>query len=150
MNEEKKEVKTQPTKELFEFAKRDMEEDARAFKSAPVGYFQDALQRFRKNKSSLIATAIIGFLLLFSLIAPIVSPYTVSYQDDRYKFCPPENALAVSLGLNFWDGCEKKTLPEHTFYYYEAIGAETGEPPIKNGKYKLEQRKNTIKVFYFL
>ena len=142
MNEEKEEIKTQPTRELFEFAKRDKEENIQMFKGAPVGYFQDALRRFRKNKSSLIAAAIIGFLLLFSLIAPIVSPYTVSYQDDRYKFCPPENTLAVSLGLNFWDGCEKKTLPEHTFYYYEAIGAETGEPPIKNGEYKLEQRKN--------
>ena len=142
LNEEEKGLKTQKRNEKFEFAKRDKEEGTERFKSEPIGYFKDALQRFRKNKSSLIATAIIGCLLLFSLIVPIVSPYTVSYQDDRYKFCPPENSLTVSLGLNFWDGCEKKILPEHTFYYYQAIGKETGNTPIKDGKYKKEQRKN--------
>ncbi|MBR2341085.1 MAG: ABC transporter permease [Clostridia bacterium] len=142
MNEENKRLETQIPKSKFEFAKRSGLENSENISGESVGYFKDAWRRFCKNKSSLVATAIIGFLLLFSLIAPVISPYTVSYQDDRYKFCPPENKLCVSLGLNFWDGCEKKILPEHTFQYYRAIGTETGENPIKNGKYKSELRKN--------
>ena len=142
LNEENKSVKEQFPKDKFEFVKRDTADVTETTQNASVGYFKDAWRRFCKNKSSLVATAIIGFLLLFSLIAPILSPYTVSYQDDRYKFCPPENALCVSLGLDFWDGCEKKVLPEHTFHYYRAIASETGRQTIKNDKYKLEQRKN--------
>lgn len=142
MNEDKNTLKEQFSKGKFEFAKRNLTDHAEDVKTPPVGYFKDAWQRFCKNKSSLVAAAIIGFLLLFSLVAPILSPYTVSYQDDRYKFCPPENALCVSLGLSFWDGCEKKVLPEHTFEYYRAIGKETGRNPVKNDKYKSEQRKN--------
>ena len=142
LNKEKQGLTTQPLQGKFAFAKRDEAERVEALKGEPVGYFKDALRRFCKNKSSLVATAIIVLLLLFSIIAPIVSPYTVSYQDERYKFCPPESGISTSLGLNFWDGCEKKLLPAHTFYYYKAIGTETGRNPVKKDKYKIEQRKN--------
>ena len=47
----------------------------------PVTYFQDALRRFAKNKASIVAAVIIALFLLFSIIAPLLSPYTVSDED---------------------------------------------------------------------
>ena len=38
------------------------------FETKPVGYFQDALRRFSKNKASVVAAVIIGILLLFAII----------------------------------------------------------------------------------
>ena len=129
--------------EKFEFAENAQEKREQTNVEKTTGYFKDVWHRFCKNKSSLFATAIIGLLLLFAIIAPSLTPYSVSYQDERYKFCPPKNQLLASLGLNFWDGCNEKTLPEHTFYYYRAIGAETGGLAIKNNAFTKEERKNT-------
>jgi len=116
--------------------------------SEPIGYFKDAWRRFKKNKASVAAAIIIGFLLLFALFAPLLSPYTVSYQDDYYKFRYPKNELFSSLGLDFWDGCSQKNLPEHTFYYYLAMGKETGRYAIKEEKYELvEENKGRYYKF---
>ena len=128
--------------EKFEFVEPKQTKNFSENVENQAGYFKDVWRRFCKNKSSLFATAIIGLLLLFAIIAPFLSPYTVSYQDERYKFCPPKNELFTSLGVDFWDGCNEKTLPEHTFYYYRAIGLETGALAIKNNSYEKEERKN--------
>ncbi len=123
-------------KEKFQFAKRSREESIKEFSAPPIGYFKDAWRRFKRNKASLVASVIIGILILFSILAPVFSPYTVSYQDDYYKFKTPRNELFARVGLDFWDGCSEKTLPEHTFYYYLAIDAETDREPIKRGEYE--------------
>lgn len=123
-------------KEKFVLADKDKMRSAQTFAAPPVGYLKDAWRRFKRNKASLTASVIIGLLILFSIVAPLVSPYTVAYQDDYYKFRYPKNGLCVSLGLDFWDGCSEKTLPEHTFYYYLSMGAETGRQAIKRGEYE--------------
>ena len=130
---------TKKTEKLFEFADKDKRLTGETFSSAPVGYFKDAWRRFKKNKASLVAGVIIGALVLFALLAPIFSPYTVAYQDDYYKFRTPKNPIFTRLGWDFWDGATEKTLPEYTFYYYRAIGEETGRLPIKRGEYKKEE-----------
>ena len=40
----------------------------------PVTYFRDALNRFARNKASLVATVIIVFLVLFAIIGPWLTP----------------------------------------------------------------------------
>ena len=133
-------------KEKFVFADKSKYVEEQAFVGAPVGYFKDAWRRFKKNKASLVASGIILFLALFAVLAPIFSPYTVAYQDDYYKFRTPKNPIFVRLGWDFWDGCAEKKLPEHTFYYYLAMGEETGRQAIKRGEYKKE---NTDKGAYY-
>lgn len=120
----------------FEFANKNSRAIGGEFSSEPIGYFKDAWRRFKKNKASLVASVIILALVLFALLAPAFSPYTVSYQDDYYKFRTPKNPIFTRLGWDFWDGCADKTLPEYTFYYYRAIGEETGILPIKNNEYE--------------
>ena len=96
----------------------------------PVSYFRDALNRFAKNKASIVAAAIIAILILFALVAPIVSPYKVADEDPYYKYCRPRNKLAYKLGLGFWDGGAEKEANQVTYDYYRAIEIETGREVI--------------------
>lgn len=104
----------------------------------PISAFKDAWIRFCKNKGSIVAFGIIIFLVLFSIIVPIISPYTVAYEDVNFRYCYPRNELCVKLGWDFWDGCEKKTLNETTFLEHYAIGMETGHLVVKDNEFEME------------
>ena len=54
-------------------------------------YLADAMIRFKKNKSSVVAAYILLFLVLYAIIIPFVSPYKVSDKDPdkRYVSFPP-------------------------------------------------------------
>ncbi len=99
----------------------------------PIGYFHDAFNRFARNKGAIVAAIVIGILVLYAIIAPMVSQYSVSYTDTYYALTLPkwygfENA-------NFLDGCSKKTLNEASFVYYYGMGLETGHNAVKNQYY---------------
>lgn len=107
----------------------------------PISSFKDAWMRFCKNKGSVVAFGIIIFLMLFAIIVPMISPFTVAYNDTYFRYNYPKNKICVSLGLDFWDGCTKKTINEATFIEYSAIGQETGNLVIKNNEYTVKQEK---------
>ena len=117
----------------------------------PIGYFRDALHRFARNKGSIVAAIVIGILVLYALIAPVISPYTVSYSDTVYSFVLPKTH--ITQNLNFLDGCSDKTLNETTFVYYYSMGMETGHPAIKNNKYSIVKQKdatgNLVNAYHF-
>lgn len=58
-------------KEKFEFYKRDESIHDKKLETKPVGYFKDAMRRFAKNKSSVVAAYIILALVLFAIFIPI-------------------------------------------------------------------------------
>lgn len=120
---------------------RDMSHDGK-LATKPIGAFKDAWIRFCKNKGSVAAFIIIIALVLFAIIAPFCTPYTVAYEDPNFRFVYPKNELCVKLGWDFWDGCTKKTLSESAFLEYTAMGQETGKLVIKNNKYKVSQKTN--------
>ena len=97
----------------------------------PVTYFRDAFTRFCRNKGSIFAAIVIACLILFAIIGPMTTPYTVSYQDEYYKFCLPRNKLCYDLGLGFWDGGkEGKGLNEYSYTMHMATQQEIGRPVI--------------------
>ena len=96
----------------------------------PVSYFRDALNRFCKNKASIVAAGIIALLVLFAIIAPMFSQYTVAYEDAYYAYCRPRNKVLYNLGVSFWDGGTKKEVNETVYNYYTAIEQELGRPVI--------------------
>ena len=110
---------------------RDVYHDKK-LETKPIGYFKDAWIRFRKNKGSVVAFGIIVFLLLFAILAPMISPYTVSYEDEHFRYNYPKNQIWVDWGLDFWDGCAEKTANEVTFLEHCGIAAETGKLVVKN------------------
>ena len=97
----------------------------------PVTYFRDAFNRFCRNKGSILAAIVIIGLILFSIIGPIVSPYTVEYKDENYKFCLPKTNLCYNLGLGFWDGGKNgDNLNEYTYIMHLSTQIEIGRPVI--------------------
>ena len=67
-------------KEKLQFKKSTGEIHDQKLETKPIGYFKDAWNRFKKNKASIVATVIIGILVLFAIIVPIFSKYKVSYK----------------------------------------------------------------------
>ena len=92
----------------------------------PVSYFRDALNRFTRNKGSILAFVIIVLLVLFAIITPIASPYTVAYHDAYYKFVLPRNPIFYEMGIKFWDGGAEKEVNKHAYDVYKGIEIETG------------------------
>ena len=124
-------------KEKFAFAKREEAIHDKKLASKPVGYFQDAFRRFCKNKGSVVAACIILFLLLYAIIAPIFSPYTVSYNDALFSKTLPKCPLFEAT--SFWDGCSEKSLTFDSFSYYYAMGLENPDhEAVKDQKYTME------------
>lgn len=88
----------------------------------PVGYFRDALKRFKKNKASVVATAIILFIVVFALIVPILSPYEISFSDTVYSKLVPKNKFLANFG--FCDG--QKVMECNDRLYANVVGVGIG------------------------
>lgn len=97
----------------------------------PVGFFKDAMYRFSRNKGSIVGAAVVGVLILYALVAPIFSPYTVSYNDAFYRYTLPK----LFNNIDFLDGAADKTLNEESLLYYYSMGVETGHNAIKRQEY---------------
>ena len=70
--------------EKFRFVQMDTHLHDTKLETKARSYFADALLRFSKNKSSVIAAWILLFLLVFSLLSPLVSGYTLDQKDNIY------------------------------------------------------------------
>ena len=119
-------------KEKFEFAQRDISLHDEKLKTKSRGYLADAFLRFKKNRSSVVAAFIIGVLILFSIFAPIISPYNVKKdKDNTYKNLPPFVEPISNLGIGIFDGSTvRDSQNELQIQMLEAIGVETGRSPI--------------------
>ena len=131
--------------EKFVFHSTDSKLHDGKLETKPVSYFRDALNRFAKNKASIVATVIIGILVLFSILGPIFSPYTVAYEDGVYNYLLPKNQLFYDLGIPFWDGGTEKEVNEATYQLYRAIEQETGRTLIM-GDVEVRERNYMGKV----
>jgi len=117
-------------KEKFQFAKKSDLEHDKKLETKPVGYWRDAFRRFCKNKGSVVAGIIIILLLLFALITPLCTPFSVDYIDTTYSYMLPN----AGWSLDFWDGCASVEVNEQDYLYYLAMGRESGHNAIKNQK----------------
>lgn len=114
--------------EKFRFIRSDERIRDEKLKTKPIGYFRDAWLRFRKDKSAVVAFALIMILLLFSLIVPFFSHYDVSFRDGYYKTVLPR--LGIFAGTGFWDGTQVQRENAAGYDYLYAIGVETGRPAV--------------------
>ena len=120
----------QISKEKFVFHSNDGNLRDKKLETKPVSYFRDALNRFAKNKASILATVIIGLLVLFAIFGPILSQYSVSYEDINYAYVLPKNELFYDLGIPFWDGGQDKQVNKMAFDLYRGIQVELGRKVI--------------------
>ena len=133
-------------KEKFKLVNHGERISDKKFETKAVGYFGDALNRFKKNKSSVIAAFIILFLLVFAIITPLVSNYSVTFRDGYYKMVLPKcNALSW-LG---WDGCKTQQESQAGYDYLNGIGYENGNSAVKKVKSSFVE-ESTGKTYYKL
>lgn len=94
----------------------------------PVGYFRDAMIRFRKNKSSVVAGIIILILFLYAMIVPFISDYNVTFRDGYYKMVLPKSEVFSFLG---WDGCKVQKETQSGYDYWSGVGYELNESCVR-------------------
>lgn len=88
------------TEDDFRFIQQDKKIKDKNFDTKPTTFFKDALSRFRKSRSSVVAAFIIGILMLLSLIVPAASPYNDYTPNINISKMTPR---LLSNGT-FWSG----------------------------------------------
>lgn len=121
--------------EKFQFAAADDFTHEKKLQTKPVGYFQDALRRFCKNKGAVVGAIVIAVLVVFAIVVPFFTPYEVDYYDSIYTMTYPK--LKLFENTNFWDGCKEKEIGKIGFLEDYAVGLETHTNIIKNGEYTI-------------
>lgn len=142
MNSEYKSI----SKEKFEFVTHGERIFDKKLDTKPIGYFKDAWIRFRKNKGSVIAFGIIVILVLFAIIAPMVSPYTIADEDGYYATALPKSQFFSKIGI--WDGTRWRTDTKAGYDYYNSIGQESGMSAIV-GETKIRDNQDGTQSYEF-
>jgi ABC-type dipeptide/oligopeptide/nickel transport system permease subunit len=95
------------TPDNFEFVQRDDKIYDKKFETKPIGYFKDAMIRFGKNRTNVIATTILFIIILCSIIIPMVSDKNVDDYDGNWTDLPPRMPFFEDLGI--FDGTRSYT-----------------------------------------
>lgn len=103
-----------------------------ALESKPIGSFRDALNRFCRNKSSVVAAGIIVILLLYALLVPWLceTNYSRALRDTtylQYIKLPPKVKGLEWLGMG---GTKASKINETDYIKMKATAQETGHTPI--------------------
>ncbi len=106
-------------KEKFEFINKGERLTDIKLQTKPISFFEDAMKRFVTNKGSVICFAIIVVLILYAILGPVFSPYTVSTRDAYYAYVTPKCQLLSKLGI--WDGTKKMEVNQQTYDYLSNI-----------------------------
>lgn len=114
----------------------------------PHSYIYDAFLRFSKNKGAIVAAIIIIIMVLFAIIVPWCTPYTVAYEDVSFGRVLPKSHLFENT--NFWDGCREQRVGFQNFIYDWAISTELdnakegngGHNVVKNQEYEVLETAN--------
>ena len=117
--------------EKFKFTQTDVNIHDEKLETKSRSYFADAMIRFKKNKSSVVAAYIILFLVVFSLIIPPLSPYSIYDKDKTYVNFPPYVESIAEKGWGIFDGATTlSSQNERQMQALHAIGVETGRDPV--------------------
>ncbi len=117
-------VYTNIPKEKFQFANTDEKIHDTKFDDKPIGYFKDALIRFRKNKSSVLAFWIILAIVLFATLVPLMNfRYDAQFLDARYAKKGPR--FGITIGDNYYaiaNGATSRSFNERGLIAALAVG----------------------------
>ena len=117
--------------EKFAFVQEDKKLRDKALETKARGFFADAMLRFRKNKSSVVASYILLFLILYAIFAPMLSPYSIDQTDKLYINFPPFIPQVAELKLGFLDGARVyDSQNDAAMNYWRGITEETGYNPV--------------------
>ena len=69
------------------------------FETKAIGYFGDALRRFSRNKSSVVAFIILCTVIFLAIFAPMVSKYDIDKINPRLRYLSPRIPILEKLGI---------------------------------------------------
>jgi len=129
MNSDKNEYKI--NEDSFKFVNADEKIADTKLDTKPTTFAKDAFKRFCKNKSSVVASVILGILILLAIFVPVFSPYSVDRVSAEEVFLEPK---LFEAGTGFWDGT--KAYNDGTIMYDRAneTPAEFYKPAVMNLK----------------
>ena len=103
------EVEEPITDDDFTLTEVDSTVHEQKFQTKPTTFTKDAFRRFKKNKSSVAATFILGTLIALSIVVPLIDTSDVKNSHPDEIFLSPK---LFEAGTGFWDGTEKyKNIP---------------------------------------
>ena len=95
------------------------------------GFFADAMIRFSKNKSSVVASIILAILILYAILAPAFSPYSINEKEKLYVNYPPYVPAIANMKIGILDGARTYSSQNDTaMNFWRGIAQETGMDPI--------------------
>lgn len=117
--------------EKFAFVQMDANLHDSKLETKSRSFFQDAMLRFSKNKSSVVAAYILLFLVIFAILSPILSPYGIHETDNIYVNSPAYIPSVAKLNLGILDGGRvHPSQNEVSINFWKGIGVETGLNPL--------------------
>ena len=117
--------------EKFAFVQKDADIHDQKLETKSRGYFADAMVRFKKNESSVVAAYILLFLAIFAVVSPLISPYDVREMDKRYVNAPPYVESLAKMGWSLFNGAvTHDSQNEASMDYWRGIAQETGHDPL--------------------
>jgi len=136
-DKEKKPVNSSPEikDEDFVYVQKDEKIFEKKFKTKPTTFFKDAMKRFVKSRSSVVAAGILAILIGMAIIVPIADQNSIEFGLPDARYLPPK-WFDVN-GAHFMDGTGEVTalidpetgLPDPESYSDQAIisGIKTRE-----------------------
>ncbi len=117
--------------EKFQFVQMDARLHDKKIDTKFRSFFQDAMLRFSKNKSSVVAAWILLFLIVFAILAPAISPYEISNKDKLYTNCPSYVPAIAKMNIGIMDGAKTySSQNDASMAYWRGIAEETGYDPL--------------------
>ena len=117
--------------EQFRFVQMDERIHDKKLETKSRSFFQDAMLRFSKNKSSVIAAWILLFLVLFALVSPLLSPYDLNDRDKLFINFPSYVPAIAEQGWGIMDGSTVHgSQNENAVSFWKGIAQETGLDPV--------------------
>lgn len=117
--------------EKFAFVQKDETLHDTKFETKARGFFADAMVRFKKNKSSVVAAYIMLLLAIFAVVSPIISPYDVRQMDKRYVNTPPYVESLAEKGWEMFSGAvTHDSQNDASMDFWKGIAEETGHNPL--------------------
>lgn len=139
----------------FKFTQLNEDIKDQKFEGEAIGFFKDAMIRFKRNKASITAAVLIVIIVVMAIFGPIMNKYSFREQFVEFAFLPPRIPGLEKIGI--CDGTKvipvKKTSIEDKYKdsmvkivkEYEVRGVQMAE--IKVDLYK--QKGATDHYFWF-
>lgn len=115
-------------KEKFAFVNEGERISDKKFDDKPIGYFKDALIRFRKSKASVVAAIIIVIIIAYAFLAPLlITDHSSTFMDPNYAKKAPRHTALRDFGI--LDGGMNRDFSEKGLIKAIAMGiaAEDGD-----------------------